>query len=915
MNPSMTSITAFQYSMIDNMLSFFERQASCNADSIALLCGDQQVTYGELDRRSNQLAWHLQKRSVKPETLVGVCTTRSIEMIVAILGVLKAGGAYVPLDPTYPKERLSFILADARAPVVITQKEFSGAFSGQHIRKVHMDCDWAEICSNPVEPPVYDATADDLAYVIYTSGSTGQPKGVMVSHANLMNFIRISSQVLDVNGSDVYLQTASIAYALSVRQIMVPLSMGARLVIASAEEMRDPIALFELIKSRNVTLMDMVPSFWRTCLQRLSDLPPEELEILLDNSLRRIVSVGEPLVSDLPQQWKDRFGSKVQLVNIFGQTETTGMVTAYPIPEEAPKPAEIVPVGHAIPDTRLYLLDPDLRPVPPGEEGELCVSNPCMARGYLNHPDLTEKKFIPNPFDDGLNSRLYRTGDLARVREDGSLEYIGRRDHQVKIRGQRLDLGEVETLLRCHPAVSNCAVSVRGDSPDENHLVAYVIPAAGQTSCVSELMDFARKRVPDYMVPQIFVFLESFPLTPNGKLDRLALPDPSSVEAAKTGFVKGVDEPRNPIEKSIAQIWMDLLKVDQVGIHDDYFDLGGSSLLAVRMFSRIERDLGVRLPYTSLFQATTVAQLARLVVDKNERDLQSLIVVPIRDSGGRPPFFGVHGQEGGVLFWRDMVGHLPPDQPFYAVQAQGVDGLQPPLNRIPAMAELYIREIRKVQPKGPYYLGGYSLGGEIAFEMAQQLTAQGEQIDLLVLFDTRNPKRSIRMTDQDDNGSVMPAFESSPTRYETLKRKVKGHLLRLSDLTVREKFVYGRNELERRIHRRTAAFSVRAFQSLQRKLPDAMLQNYIRENHIEALTNYIPVKYPGRVTLFRATETLLENPTDSMLGWVPLAGGGLKVYLFEASHELLRVEYAQKVAARLNDCLLKAQTIDQRSAL
>jgi amino acid adenylation domain-containing protein len=902
----MTTITDLQYSTVDNILSLFEEQASQNPDRIALFCADQQMTYRELEQRSNQLAWHLQKLSVKPETLVGVCTSRSLEMIVAIMGVLKAGGAYVPLDPSYPKERLSFILEDARAPVVVTQSQYSGSFSGEQVQTVLMDLELAEICSNPVEPPFHVAFPENLAYVIYTSGSTGQPKGVMITHSNLVNFIKISSQALDVNEMDVYLQTASIAYALSVRQIMVPLCKGATLVIASAEEVRDPVALFSLIKCKKISLMDMVPSFWRVCLKRLSALPAEELNTLMDNSLRRIVSIGEPLLSDLPQAWIARFGSKTNLVNIFGQTETTGVVATYPIVQEEPARTDIVPIGRAVPETRLYLLGPDLDPVPCGEPGELCVSNPCIARGYLNHPDLTEAKFIPNPFNDGLSPRLYRTGDMARTREDGSIEFIGRSDHQVKIRGQRLELGEIETLLREYPAVRDCVVSARGDSPDEKYLVAYIIPTTRPGPHVSELMNFARKQVPDYMVPQIFVYLDAFPLMPNGKLDRLALQDPTQV-AARTMAPGSLDEPRNPIEKSLAQIWKDILKLEHVGIHDDYFDLGGNSLMAVRMFARIEHDLGVRLPYTSLFQATTIAEFTRLVENRNEKDLKSLIVVPIRKSGTRPPFFGVHGQEGGVLFWRDLVGHLPSDQPFYAIRAQGVDGLQPPLNRIPAMAELYVREMRKVQPKGPYYFGGYSLGGEIAFEMAQQLTKQGEQVNLLVLFDTRNPKRSIRMREYSEDGSLAPSFEISPSHWEILKRKINGHRRRLSGLTLRAKIEYGKTEVERRFHRMAVAISVFTFQTLQRKLPDTLLQTYIRENHIEALTNYVPVKYPGRVILFRATETLLENPTDSMLGWVPLSGCGLEVYLFNASHELMRAEYAQEVALRLNECLRKAQ--------
>jgi aspartate racemase len=346
---------------MDDTLDLFERRAAHSPDSIALRCADQQMTYRELDQRANQLAWHLQKLSVKPETLVGICTSRSAEMIVGILGVLKSGGAYVPLDPSYPKERLSYILADAQVTVVITESAYSELFSGLEVQIVCLDTDWEQIREEPVEALLHTALSESLAYVIYTSGSTGKPKGVMVTHANLQSFIRIADLALEVLASDVYLQTASIAYALSVRQIMIPLSSGATLVIATAQEMRDPVAMFKLIKSRNVSLMDMVPSFWRTCLQRLSDLPSEEADALMDNSLRRIVSIGEPLVSDLPREWTSRFGRNVKLVNIFGQTETTGVVATYLMPQDAHVRTEIVPIGRAISETRLYLLDPELK--------------------------------------------------------------------------------------------------------------------------------------------------------------------------------------------------------------------------------------------------------------------------------------------------------------------------------------------------------------------------------------------------------------------------------------------------------------------------------------------------------------------------------------------------------------------------
>ncbi len=909
----MSTITALQYSTINNMLSLFEEQVSRCPDSIALLYADQQMTYSELDQRANQLAWHLQKLSVKPESLVGVCTSRSLDMIVAILGVLKAGGAYVPLDPSYPQERLSFILEDARAPVVITQGEFSSSFSGQQVQTVCLDVDWSRIESNPIEPPRNDALPENLAYVIYTSGSTGKPKGVMVTHSNLSNFIRISSLALDVTRSDVCLQTASIAYALSVRQIMIPLCKGATLVIATTEEMRDPLLMFELIKRKCVSLMDVVPSFWRTCIQRFAELPDDELNTLMDNSLRRIVSIGEPLSSDLPREWTSRFGSRVMLVNIFGQTETTGVVAVYPIPFQQPPRVEIVPVGRSIPDTRLYLLDPDLQPVLDGEQGELCVSNASIARGYLNHPELTAQKFIPNPFQDDLSPRLYRTGDMARMREDGSIEFIGRGDQQVKIRGQRLELGEVDATLREHPSVQDCVVVTRGDHPDEKYLVAYVISVPGCSSNIPLLKDFVRSRVPDYMVPSVFVFLDAFPLTPNGKLNRLALPDPG-VCAGNTESGCQFAEPRTPIEKTIARIWRDLLKLGRVGIHEDYFELGGHSLMSVRMFSRIERELGVRLPYNTLLQARTIAQIAQLVENTNRNDTKWSIAVPIQKEGNKHPFFGVHGREGGVLFWRHIAAHLPKEQPFYGLEAVGVDGLQPPLTRIPAMAELYIQEMRKVQPHGPYYIGGYSMGGEIAFEISQQLVQQGERVDLLVMFDTLNPRRALRRVVMGEDGLLVPENKTTipAVGLNNAKQKIKGHFIHWLVLDPRAKISYIWRQITLRTYYLAINVSVGIFRILRKRLPDLLLHRYLRKTHSQALANYVPVPYPGKVTLFRAYQTLSTDSDDSPLGWEPLAKGGLEIYYFDTNHlDMMNVEYSQEISSRLNECLVKARALNQ----
>ena len=884
-----------------------EARAQAMPEAIALICDDDRLTYRQLDQRANQFAQHLRDMGVASNSLVGICTSRSLDMVVGLLAILKAGGAYVPLDPSYPADRLSFILSDAQMQIVVTQTQHADLFKGMDVQLACIDSRWDLAAGMPNTGPVNHASAESIAVVLYTSGSTGQPKGVILTHENLSHFVRLAGLTHEVTQDDIYLQSAPIVYVVSLRQLLVPLTQGARVVIANTEQMHSPLLLFELIKREAVTLMDVIPSFWRACIQQLAEMPEKGRREILDNSLRRIVSVGDALQADIPVEWRVGLGHKARLMNNFGQTEVSGMVATYAIPENLRTSDGIVPIGSAIPETRIYVLDSEHKAVPTGEPGELYISSPCLARGYLNRPELTAEKFIPNPFNDRLSSRLFRTGDMGRMREDGMIEFVGRTDHQVKIRGQRLELGEVESVLLRHESIRECAVMARGDQADEKYLAAYIV-AKEKPLTSSDLRQFVRNLLPDYMVPSAFVFLDEMPLTPNGKLNRLALPDPSTVAAAAPDPCRQT-EPRNHFERTIKEIWKELLRMDDVGIHDSFFDVGGHSILSVQMFARIERDLGVRLPYTSLFYATTIAQIAELVAHANEDITRWRIVVPVQPGGDKPPFFGVHAHEGGVIFWRDIVSHLPKDQPFYALQAQGVDGLTTPLNRVPDMARLYIQEIRKVQPHGPYFIGGYSLGGEVAFEMGQQLIREGEKVDLLVMLDTRNPTRTIRPMVKVSGGSLAVELNTPPAAdpKSVIKRKLTGHLLRLSVLAPKEKLDYVLNQIIVRANGFAISVAVKFYQLLHRRLPDRILLRYLRKRHREALVNYVPVVYPGKITLFRASESLATNPDASLLGWGPLAAGGMDIFHFDASHAIVYGEPAKAVAEKLNECLKQAR--------
>ncbi|MCB0154769.1 MAG: amino acid adenylation domain-containing protein, partial [Anaerolineae bacterium] len=501
------------------------------APAVAFL--NQELTYAELDERANRVANYLLERGVGPEVMVGLCVQRSLDMVVGILGVLKAGGAYVPLDPSYPPERIAYMIEDAGLKLILTQAELQPGLAGS-ADLVCLDRDWPEIGACSARPPAVAIQGDTLAYVIYTSGSTGRPKGVMITHRNLCHFVNAVRESLGISAADVYLQTGSITYALSVRQLMTPLSHGAKVIISSATEITNPVRLFELIKRQGVTRTDFVPSQWRAFLQVLARLDAQKRADLLDNRLHHIVSIGEPLLSDIPQTWWQTLNHPAQLTNIYGQTETTGVVAHYPIPIE-PEGSEIqvVPIGQAVPNTHLFILDKRLQPVPVGVPGELFVASPGLARGYLNRPDLDAEKFLPHPFSRDPQARLYRTGDHARFRSDGAIEFMGRKDHQIKIRGMRVELGEIEAALRHHLPVKEAVVTTVGLAADEKQIVAYLVGEMAESLTSEELRGYLTETLPGHMIPTKFIFLEALPRTPNGKIDRTALPHLEEVLAAE----------------------------------------------------------------------------------------------------------------------------------------------------------------------------------------------------------------------------------------------------------------------------------------------------------------------------------------------------------------------------------------------
>lgn len=457
-------------------LKLFEAQARRTPDQLAVSCRGRELTYAELNARADRLATHLRSKGVGPNTLVAISFERSLEMVLGIIGVLKAGGAYVPLDPAYPAERLAFMIADSQPAICLTQSHLVSRLPKFEVSTLLLDSGSFETSKGADESPRPQYGAGDLAYVIYTSGSTGKPKGVMITHGNLRHYVQSMQKATGVDASDVYLHTASISFSSSVRQLMLPLSVGASIVIATADEISDPIALFTTIKQRGVTVIDLVPSYWRSCIDALTMLPAKARTELLVNDVRLILSASEPLLSDVPRAWRLELKHQAQLINMLGQTETTGIVATHPIEPTDQDRVSVVPLGQPINDVRIHLLDAQLQPVAHGEAGEICIGGPTVGCGYLNHPELTAEKFPCDPFADNADARLFRTGDLGKLGADGTLEFQGRIDNQAKIRGHRVEPGETESALLEHRGIREAAVIVSEEQPGNCRLVAYVAP-------------------------------------------------------------------------------------------------------------------------------------------------------------------------------------------------------------------------------------------------------------------------------------------------------------------------------------------------------------------------------------------------------------------------------------------------------
>ena len=832
-----------------------QAQADRTPDAIAARCGEVGMTYRELDRRANRLARSLRAAGVRRGDLVAICVSRSLEMLVGMLGILKAGAAYVPLDPNYPADRLRFMVEDSGARVVLTQAGIPAWLSGIEITIVHI----AEVersAGLADSPPAGGATSDDLAYVIYTSGSTGKPKGVLIPHRAVVNLVWSMAREPGITAADRVLAITTYSFDIAVVELWLPLMRGAQIELAPSEVVADPQRLTTLFEQCRPTFMQATPATWRMLIESGWKGDPGLVAL----------AGGEAVDSQLADQILDRCG---RLWNVYGPTETTVWSTVGPI-----ESGERISIGRPLANTSVYILDRRRRLLPVGVPGEIYIGGHGVARGYLNRPELTADRFVTDPLRPG--TIMYRTGDLARFWSDGRIEHLGRLDNQVKVRGYRIETGEVEAALVRAPQVAAAAVVAREDQHGDRELVAYIVPAqeldVEAPLNVGALRASLRKTLPDFMIPTQFVKLSSLPMTPNGKVDRKSLPAP---EIGAQGGSREYVLPRTPLEEKLAETWGQILGGGRVGVDDDFFELGGHSLLAVRLISEVQRVTGVQVAVASFLSGTpTVAGMAK-VISEGAQNSSGQLLFKVQPNGTKPPLFFVHAHETSLLTLRHFTQVLGPDQPLIALLPERHDLRFDRSGSVEDMAATLVQVIRAEQAAGPYYIAGHSFGGIIAYELATQLRRTGAEVRWLAVLDAGTPA---------DAGRWLEARLNPRARFGRLRRLG----LRRAPAKVFEVVKRESNDVLAAIGRKLDP------------LGDAM---YDWEGAISLVVRYVPAGCDAPMELFTPTEQLMFAG-GKYLGWDEVHRGTLAIYEVPGDHLSMLQEpqvevLAQLVASRL----------------
>ncbi|MDB5134737.1 MAG: amino acid adenylation domain protein [Mucilaginibacter sp.] len=830
------------YPQQKSIAALFEEQAAKSPDKIAIEFEGGQLTYLQLNERANQLACYLKSQGVQNETLVPVCIERSAAMLIAILGILKAEGAYVPIDPDYPADRIHYMLEDTGAKIVVSSGGSRFKIPAlASLNVIEIDTEQQAISTFPTDN-LSNVSSEHLAYVIYTSGSTGMPKGVMITHRSVVNLLTSVAKEVAIKPGVVFLSVTTYSFDICYLELYTPLIYGGKLIIASREAAADGFMLAELIAQHRPTHIQATPSTWRLLINAGWQ----------NNESVKILTGGEALQEDV----KLELTARGDAWNMYGPTETTIWSTFKKL-----SPNEKVLIGKPLANTSIHVISKENQLVPVGVAGEICIAGDGLARGYLNREDLTAQKFVKNPFR--ADTLMYRTGDLGRWLPDGNLEYLTRMDDQVKVRGYRIELGEIESVVLRSGLVKQAVVAARDDREGSKRLVGYTI--RDESFNRDALVTYLKTQLPDYMVPALWVELESLPLTPNGKIDRKSLPEPE----VWAGLPDEYEAPGNEEQQKIADIWQEVLGIERMGINDNFFDLGGYSLLALKIISRVEKATGKRLPVSALFEYPTVKKFAELL--KENRKISKLhSLVPIKTTGDKKPLYIVSGINGTAFAFVEFANMLDADQPVFILQEpQEIEDIEGFPDNVEEISAIYITQILKQNPNGPYALAGHCFGGIIAFEMTKQLENMGKEVNLLALFDTvaykiepmeQGAKKNLHMIKKAIQNVIFKSYKNIKLFLHDRELSIKYRKYSFMQFTNRLKRSFNSKNDER------YEFSEKVTQLYER-----------------ARKNYKITNYNRNMKLFRAKMASFDRDDKKYLGWKPYTKS-VEVHEVEGDH-------------------------------
>ncbi len=855
--------------------NLFEEQAEKIPDNIAVEFGNKKITYRELNERANQFANYLIKSGAGPDVIIGISVERSPEMAIALLGILKSGAAYLPLDSSHPAERISFMIEDTGIKILITTEKIKNKLPVSDKKVLLIDSDSDLLSSESKINPGLKFNPSDLAYVIYTSGSTGKPKGVLMMHKALVNLLHWQLNGHRFEKGYRVLQFTTLSFDVSFQEILSTWYSGGTLVMISEEDRQDLSKVLNIIKEKKIQRL-FLPFI---ALQEIAEIHSSSD----DNSLvlKEVITAGEQLqiTPALIKLFKGL--TDFTFSNHYGPSEAH-VVTSYTLNNNPDSWVKYTPIGKPVFNTQMYILNSDLKPVPAGVTGDLYIGGIQLVRGYHNRDELTKERFIDNPYFDinKNNKKLYKTGDIARYLNDGNIEYLGRDDNQIKLRGYRIELGEIESVLGEYSGIKNAVVIAREFNPGDIRLVAYVVNSNESNPKVTDLRNFLKEKLPDYMIPTEYVFMKEMPLTPTGKVDKKELPVPDTIRINESS---NYEVPNDELQLQLVKIWEKVLGVKPIGITDNFFEIGGHSLLALRVFGYIEKLTGKKFALSTLFNYPTIKQIAVILKDEGwTKPWKSLVAV--KPGGSKIPFFCVPPAAGTALHFQPMVKYLSDDQPFYVLESIGLDGKEKPHTDLIEMATHYVKEIQLMQPEGPYLIGGRCFGGRVVFEMAQQLNKLGQKVALLAIFDT------------------WPPFTAPPPSYVPPKKDTKhfitrsihhlksGELLKVAYNYTSNKYIKIKWRIKNKLEY--------TFSNKRKKLfKEIMLM------HFNAQDRYVAKKYPGKITLIECA----TFRKDYREGWKNLAEGGFETFVVpDTNHKTIVKEPKLKdFAEKLNFVLQK----------